>query len=75
MNVDSIPEHILNSAFHILNISILAIGWLILSLFPFGWLIQWKLTIYIVKVARQAPVRIRDAVGKYAVNNLQHEGG
>jgi hypothetical protein len=37
MNMDSKKnQHILNLAFDIQNISLIAIGWLILNLFPIG---------------------------------------
>jgi hypothetical protein len=39
---------------------ILVIGWLFLSLFPIGWLIQQKLKMYIIKIARLAPMCIHD---------------
>jgi hypothetical protein len=81
--------HIQNTTFHILKnvLTLSPIRWFLLSLFPIGRHLHFlfririaentptsRLTIHIMKVLRQSPMRIHDAVGKSAVCYPHHEG-
>jgi hypothetical protein len=81
--------HVRNITFHIPNnfSSLSSIGWFLLSLIPIIQDLHFSLririaentptsciTIHIMKVLRQSPMRIHDVVGKSAIYYPHHEG-